>query len=778
MAPTSPPEPEFKPFVPASESPPEFTIAPLVIGSLLGILFGASSIYLVLKVGLTVSASIPVAVLSFALFRVMKTVGFRKRSVLESNTAQTAGSAGESIAFGVGLVMPALLLIGYDIDVVRVMTVGVFGGLLGILMMIPLRRAFIVEKHGELKYPEGTACADVLKAGEKGGSTAGILVIGLIIGFAYQFAMLGFKLWNDTASKTLWIAQEGGKAIGLKGAAVGCEMSAPLLGVGYIIGPRIGSIMLAGGVLAYLVIAPMIVFFGDNLDKPLPPAISKVDEKTNVDKGLIRNMSLKQIRENYILYIGAGAVAAGGIISMIKALPVILGAVVGGLRDAFGKKTGAAVGRLRTERDLPMSVVVVGCLGMVVALMAAPQMGLNFTWGGLAGAAMILLFGFLFVIVSSRLTGEIGSSSNPISGMTVATLLLTCVILLGLSEVGIIGLGKEIKLLALTIAGVVCVACSNGGTTSQALKTGHLLGATPKYQQYAILIGSLTSALVVGIVLILLNQSWTIYTKQDLPKATVNAEKLTGRDHVHSGQYENDGAQYRVLVIGENDKIPADWLKTGAPADVPSGRYLVDDDGKFVYLCDPAVNGKREYEDAELDKPEDKRGPKIKRFEAPKTQLVALIIDGILDRNLPWDLVLIGVLIAVTLELAGAPSLPFAVGVYLPLSSSTPIFLGGILRWVVDKVRNRPEEGDSGPGVLLSSGYIAGGSIAALCAAFLDLAPGSWGWRDGLDLGKKLESVPVFGAPFAESNGTVTIAFAALTALLFGFACFSGRKKK
>ena len=766
------PEPEFKPFVPATESPPEFTVAPLVIGSLLGVLFGASSIYLVLKVGLTVSASIPVAVLSFALFRVLQTVGFRKRSILESNTAQTAGSAGESIAFGVGLVMPALLLIGYDIDVVRVMTVGVFGGLLGILMMIPLRRAFIVEKHGELKYPEGTACADVLKAGEKGGSTAGILVIGLAIGFVYQFAMLGFKLWTDTASKSLWVVQEGGKAIGLKGAAVGCEMSAPLLGVGYIIGPRIASIMVAGGVLAYLVIAPMIVYFGDNLQHTLAPAKAKFDEKTGEELSLISKMKPKEIRENYILYIGAGAVAAGGIISMIKALPVILGAVVGGLRDTFGKRVGTA-GKLRTERDLPISVVIVGCLGMVIALMAAPQMGLNFTWGGLAGAGMILLFGFLFVIVSSRLTGEIGSSSNPISGMTVATLLLACVILLGLSEFGVIGLGKEIKLLALTIAGVVCVASSNGGSTSQALKTGHLLGATPKYQQYAILIGSLTSALVVGIVLILLNQSWTIYTKRAdlLPKATVHAEKLAGRDRVHSGQYEADETEYRVLVIGENDKIPADWLKTGTPADVPAGRYLIDDAGQFVYLCDPAVNGKLEFEDSDLDK-----RTKIKRFEAPKTQLVALIIDGILDRNLPWDLVLIGVLIAVTLELAGVPSLPFAVGVYLPLSSSTPIFLGGMLRWLVDKLRNRPDEGDSGPGVLLSSGYIAGGSIAALCAAFLDLAPASWGVRKALDLGRHLEGVPVFGEPFAESNGTVTIAFGILTVLLFLLSWRTGRK--
>ena len=766
------PEPEFKPFVPAHESPPEFTIAPIVIGSLLGVLFGASSVWLVLKVGLTVSASIPVAVLSFALFRVMQSIGMRKRSVLESNTAQTAGSAGESIAFGVGLVMPALLVLGFDIEVIRVMTVGVLGGLLGILMMIPLRRAFIVQKHGELKYPEGTACADVLKAGEKGGSTAGILVIGFLIGFVYQFMMLGLKMWQDTASKALWITQEGGKAIGLKGAAVGCEMSAPLLGVGYIIGPRIGSIMLAGGVLAYLVISPMIVFFGDNLDKPLPPAVSKIDEKTGVDSGLIKNMKLRDIRNNYILYIGAGAVAAGGIISMMKAMPVIVSSVMAGMRDAFGKPNPAHAGGVpRTERDLPMSVVLFGCLGMVVALAAAPQLGLGLSLTGVVGAFMILFFGFLFVTVSSRLTGEIGSSSNPISGMTVATLLMTCVILLALSEFGVITIGKDIKLMALTIAGVVCIACSNGGTTSQALKTGYLLGATPLYQQYAILIGSLVSALVVGVVLIGLNQAGTIYTKLDLPQAKVDVSRLNETDRVQRGQYKDDATVYKVLIVGEREKLdPAIF-----PVAIPPGKYLVDDAGKIVYRCDPAVNGKLEYEDSEEGKPDaDRVKMTNKKFDAPKTQLVALIIDGVLDRNLPWDLVLIGVLIAITLELAGVPSLPFAVGVYLPLSSSMPIFLGGILRWVVDKLRNRPEEGDSGPGVLLSSGYIAGGSIAALIAAFMEFAPDSW--LEFANVGKKLEGVDVFGAPFAESNGTVTIAFGILTILLFALSWRTARR--
>ncbi len=773
----NPPEPEFKPFVSPGESPPEFTVAPLIVGSLLGVLFGASSVYLVLKVGLTVSASIPVAVLSFALFRVMSAVGFRKRTILESNTAQTAGSAGESIAFGVGLVMPALLVLGFDIDVIRVMTVGVLGGLIGILMMIPLRRAFIVQKHGELKYPEGTACADVLIAGEKGGSTAGILVVGLVIGFVYQFMMLGLKMWSDTATAALWVTKAGGGTVGLKGAALGCEASAPLLGVGYIIGPRIGSIMLSGGVLAYLVISPLIVFFGDSLDTVLPPAVSKVDAKTGVDTGLIKNMSLKQIRDNYILYIGAGAVAAGGIISMMNAMPVIVSSVVAGLKDAFGKKDPARAGGVpRTERDLPMSVVLFGCLGMVVALAAAPQLGLGFSLAGVAGAFMILIFGFLFVTVSSRLTGEIGSSSNPISGMMVATLLMTCVILLALAEFGVVELGKEIKLMALTIAGVVCIACSNGGTTSQALKTGHLLGATPIYQQYAILIGSLVSALVVGLVLIWLNQAGTIYTKENLPQAKVDATKLADTDRVLRGEYKDDRTEYRVLILGEREKLAPQLLIAGVPADVPPGRYLIREDGAFAYRCDPAVNGKLEYEDGEAKKPEADRKKPANKFDAPKTALVAIIIDGVLDRNLPWDLVLLGVLIAVALELAGVPSLPFAVGVYLPLASSMPVFLGGILRWLVDRVRKTPAEGDSSPGVLLSSGYIAGGSIAALGAAFLEFEYIPEPVREFADFGSKLSGVAVFGEPFAKSVGTVTIAFGILTVLLFALSWRTGRK--
>jgi putative OPT family oligopeptide transporter len=708
-----------QPFVPPHESPPELTPAPVVLGALLGIVFGASSVYLVLKVGLTVSASIPVAVLAFALFRGLSAVtGLRKASILENNIVQTTGSAGESIAFGVGLVMPALLLLGFEIEVVRVMTVGVLGGLLGILMMIPLRRAFIVKKHGELKYPEGTACADVLIAGEKGGATARMVFFGFGLGFVYQFLMGGLKLWKSETHFSLAAAEKGG--IGLKGGAIGSEMSPALVGVGYIIGPRIASIMVAGGVLAYLVITPTIVYFGENLDNPLPPAVSSVDPETKVDKGLIRNMSEGALRNNYILYIGAGAVAAGGIISMIQALPVIFGSVFSAVRDLRSAGNGAngngPAAVPRTERDLPYSVVVFGSLGLVLAIAAAPQLGLGLNPVGILGAVMILLFGFLFVTVSSRLTGEIGSSSNPISGMTVATLLLTCLVLVALSEAGAVTISKETKLLALTIAGVVCIASSNGGTTSQTLKTGYLVGATPRNQQFAILIGALTSALVVGLVLLAMNQAGTVYSKKNLPAATADVTRLTEKDRVRTGPYAaEDRNEYHVLNIGQSEKPDPTLFKSGNPA-VPPGRYLIAADGSFAYLCDPAVNGKLEAQD---------NGDKVaNKFQAPKTQLFALIIDGIFDRNLPWELVLIGVLVAITLELSGVPSLPFAVGVYLPLAASVPIFVGGMVRLAADKLRPAGSggDGDSSPGVLLSSGYIAGASIMAVALALMQFS--------------------------------------------------------
>ena len=683
--------PAHKPYVPDDVQMAEFTWPAVTAGVLLGILFGASSLYLVLKVGMTVSASIPVAVLSITLFRgLAKVFGLRPATILENNIVQTTGSAGESIAFGVGVTIPALLLLGFDMSVVRVMTVGCLGGLLGILMMIPLRRAFIVQQHGKLRYPEGTACAEVLIVGEEGGATAKTVFAGFGLAFVYKFLMDGMKLWTRDVEQPLYT--EAGR--GLRGGVLGVEMAPELLGVGYIIGPRIASIMVSGGVLAYLVLTPMIVMFGADLNVPLAPSTGR----------LIRDMSVGEIRNNYILYIGAGAVATGGILSMFQALPLIFSS----LRGAFGdlarsgdKEKTAKVPR--TQRDLPLSLVLFGSLGLVVALAAAPQLGLGLSWMGLLGAALIVVFGFLFVTVSSRLTGEIGSSSNPISGMTVATLLLTCLTFLAFGH-----LGKSAVLMAVTIAAVVCIASSNGGTTSQDLKTGFLVGATPRSQQLAILIGALTSAIVIGGSLLLLNSAGTIYTSNPryLPTTRIqNVAELTDMEHA-GGEYSGkDGTLYHVLHAGE-----------GEIAGVPAGKYLVDDTGRIVYYVDPAINGRLTQRDD---------GTEVSnKFDAPKARLMALIVDGILNGKLPWELVLLGALIAITLELAGVPSLPFAVGVYLPLHTSMPIFIGGLVRWLVDKIkRTSDSDSETSPGVLLSSGYIAGGSIAGVLIAFFAFAP-------------------------------------------------------
>lgn len=698
---SSAPQPEFKPFVSDQENMEELTWFPIIMGALLGIIFGASSMYLVLKVGLTVSASIPVAVLSITLFRVISNLtGLRRTTILENNVVQTTGSAGESLAFGVGLIMPALLLLGFDIDVIRVMTVSVFGGLLGILLMIPLRRAFIVQQHGKLTFPEGKACAEVLVAGEKGGATASMVFSGFGLAFVYQICMQALHLWKEVAATALSWTSAAGKTVGLKGATLSMELSPSLLGVGYIIGPKIASIMVAGGVLAYLVISPMIVFFGGELASPLEPGTK-----------LISAMKDGEIRNSYILYIGAGAVAAGGIFSMIKALPIIFGAIITSFRDLFASRDKSATSERRTDRDLPLPLILLGSILLVVGLMAVPQLGLGFDTKGIAGAMMIVIFGFLFVTVASRLTGEIGSSSNPISGMTVATLLLTCLILLGMESLGWIAIDKTIKLTALTIAGVVCIASSNGGSTAQALKTGHLVGATPASQQIAILVGAFTSALVVGLVLLAMNEANSTYSKKAIESYKNVVVDLTGlpKDTVHSGPYAvDDKNEYFVLNLGR--------AETGG--DLPPGRYLIGGDGKPVYLVDPAINGMLK----EDDEGNDISGNK---FDAPKTVLMQLIIDGILDRRLPWGLVLFGVLIAVTLELSGVPSLPFAVGVYLPLAASTPIFAGGFIRWLVDRWHRTKAEGedDSSPAVLLSSGYIAGGAIAAVLISFMNFRP-------------------------------------------------------
>ena len=727
----------FEPYIPAGANLRELTPLPVIMGTVLGMIFGASSLYLVLKVGLTVSASIPVAVISITLFRILSKLGGRDATILENNIVQTAGSAGESIAFGVGVTMPAILILGFDLEFTRVMLVAVLGGLLGILMMIPLRRALIVMQHGFLKYPEGTACAEVLKAGASdesiaaaseaakremaalGGATTSAKTIftGFGIGLVYKTAMAAFRTWKDTPERIFGPPFAAG--------SISAEISPELLGVGYIIGPRIASIMCAGGVLAYLVLIPAIKYFGAGLAAPLAPETT----------ALIKDMSPGAIRNAYVLYIGAGAVAAGGIISVGRSLPVIWHGLKEGLKD-FRGGAAAREGMLRTDRDLSMKFVLIGIIALILAIAFANPLYVGGTGiaARIAAAVLIIVFGFLFVTVSSRLTGEIGSSSNPISGMTVATLLLTCLIFVVLGWTG-----NSYFVTALSIGGIVCIASSNGGTTSQDLKTGFLVGATPRNQQIAILIGAFASAIVLGPILLELNKAGSVYVPVGAktpagftaghakPDETVDVSTLHTRERVAGPQATTDTREYFV------------WHRQDASGG-NAEKYLVDDTGHLAYFVDPGINGT--YNRLP-------NGERVTKFDAPKATLMSYIIKGILGGKLPWGLVLLGAMIAIVLEMSGIPSLAFAVGVYLPLSSSSPIFIGGMVRWLVDKwiakkyaganltEEQLTAEGDKSPGVLMASGYIAGGAIAGILIAFMAGVPALSHFNDTIDAWSK-----------------------------------------
>lgn len=804
----------FTPYIPPEKTIPELTPLPLIVGTLLGIIFGASSLYLVLRVGLTVSASIPVAVISITLFRILSKLGGKPATILENNIVQTTGSAGESIAFGIGVTMPAILILGFDLEITRVMLVAVLGGLLGILMMIPLRRALIVQQHGILKYPEGTACAEVLKAGDaaataahhSAGATkpvdlggAKTIFYGFGIGLVYKALMVALKGWKDVPEKIFGPP--------FKSASVATEVSPELLGVGYIIGPRLASIMCAGGVLAYLVFIPAIAFFGQAGNTILTPGTKPISEMTPND-----------IRSAYILYIGAGAVAAGGIISVIRSLPIIWHGIQGGLSmmGAARRGTGSV---LRTDQDLSFKFVFVGILLLIVLIVLSPPLHMN-----LVGALLIIVFGFLFATVSSRLTGEIGSSSNPISGMTVATLLLTCLVFLTLGWTS-----GPYFVTALSVGAIVCIASSNAGTTSQDLKTGFLVGATPRLQQIAILVGALASALVLGPILLQLNQAATVYVPRmtlepattaaplssailnQLPPAEMNSslsvpgsyrllritpnQGVEGVEGLTPGDYwvNTSGQIFKVQEnfpaglrapdneMGEREQLRGPqaaqdtntyrvWHRA-SPEGGPASRFLVkENDGTPVYLVDPGING------IYSRRPD---GTTVTKFEAPKATLMSYIIKGILNQQLPWGLVLLGVMIAIVLEMSGIPSLAFAVGVYLPLSSSSPIFVGGMVRWLVDRyVRNKfrgtatseeelAAEGDRSPGVLMASGYIAGGAIAGILIAFVAGVLS--------DMNQRITNWSTLNNPFFEGPNADWLALLPF-ALLVGILYFTGRE--
>jgi len=763
----------FKPYIPDSVTNlREFSPGPLIVGVLLGIVFGASSLYLVLKVGLTVSASIPVAVISITLFRILSKLGARDATILEHNIVQTTGSAGESIAFGLGVTMPAILILGFDLEVWRVTMVAVLGGLLGILMMIPLRRALIRDQHGLLKYPEGTACAQVLiasasdeskahseiaKKGEAADTNGGLIIAaGFGIGFLYNIVMKVFSGWREYPTKEF---NEP-----FKGGSVSLENNPALLGVGYIIGPRIAGIMFAGGALAYLVLIPMIRFFGDALAAPLAPA-----------RTLIKDMPIEgagSIQSEYILYIGAGAVTAGGIISLVRSLPTIWHGIRGGIADMQAKRENGKNGEKnttaipRTEQDISLKWVIGGILALIVVITFLPALKMN-----ILGAILIIILGFLFVTVSSRLTGEIGSSSNPISGMTVATLLFTSLAFLLLGWTA----ADPYFVTALSVGGIVCIAASNGGTTSQDLKTGFWVGGTPWKQQSAILIGALASALLLGPILIQLNDSSSVYQTVE-PTAFAADFRVSEQDLVREGS--NFRSETVGGYFGEKDKANYRvWHNTDANLG-PAGKYLINMQGKPAYLVDPGINGVIKEAQTGIDADGNPVYQQVEKYRAPKATLMSYIIKGILSQQLPWALVLLGVMISVTLELCGVSSLAFAVGLYLPISASSPIFFGGLVRWGVDKYLKRKlrdkdlteeefiAETDKSSGVLLASGYIAGGALAGILIALSAVYFG--GFVETLSEWAKANN-PFYDGPWADLLGLLPFA------VLAGFLYLAGR---
>ncbi|HEX4947546.1 MAG TPA: oligopeptide transporter, OPT family, partial [Blastocatellia bacterium] len=641
-----------QPYVAASSVLPEFTLRAVLLGVVFGLIFGASTVYLGLKVGLTVSASIPIAVLSITVLRLLG-----RASILENNIVQTTGSAAESIAAGIVFTIPALLILGLDLDLVQTAIVGAAGGLLGVLLMIPLRRSLIVKEHGNLPYPEGTACAEVLVAGERGGSDARTVFLGFGVGFVYKFLMSGLQFWRELPAKVLTWYQ---------GARIAAEISPELLGVGYIIGPRIASYMLGGGIISALVLVPIVKFFGAGLTTNIFPAPAGE---------LIANMNANQVFDRYVRYIAAGAVAMGGIISLARSLPTIIEAFKSGLKDFSGSKVEAGA-TARTERDMPVTVTVGGILLLLIALIFMPKIEVDFI-----SAILILVFGFLFVTVSSRICGTIGSSSNPISGMTIATLLFTSLLFLLLGRIG-----PEQRVIALTVGAIVCVAAANAGNTSQDLKTGYLVGGTPKWQQVALLIGALTSSLVIGWTLNRLNTDAinllpVNYASYTAP-ANMIAEPWTEQPAVQ------DGKQYRVI------RLTVETDAGDGQTKIPAGKYLVGTDNKLHYLVNPGVGGIKEavrpvegaavnqtftvggnvkatgqmrgMDDNIYDRIKVTDGgkeatylidatgkPKFEvvevtnKLDAPKAALMGVLVDGVLTQRLPWALILIGAMISI-----------------------------------------------------------------------------------------------------------------------------------
>ncbi len=606
---------DFTPYIKPEEKVSEFTVRAVVLGSILAIVFGLANAYLGLKVGMTVSASIPAAVISMAILRGV----FKKGTILENNIVQTIGSSGESLAAGIIFTIPAFFMWEYFPSSWTIILISFLGGFLGILFMIPLRRYLIVQEHKILPYPEGTACAEILKAGDKGGEKAKLVFTGVGLGAIYKFLMSGLKLWKETGT---WLVK------GVKGIEIGFDLTPALLGVGFIIGPKIASYMLAGAVLGYLVISPLIAFIGTNLNVPIPPA-----------ENLISMLSPGEIRSYYIRYIGAGAVAVGGLLSLLRACPIVFRCFKLGFQEMFkGFKFLPDKNSPRTDQDIPMSVVIGGAVLIAILMLLIPQ-----THIGIMGMLIVVFFSFFFVTVASRIVGIVGSSSSPVSGMTIATLLITCLIFVALRHYGVPGM-----IAAMSVGSVVCIAICMAGDASQDLKTGFLIGSTPYHQQIAEFIGVIVPALFMGGVLMLL---------------------------------------HKTMVIG-SDKLPA-----------------------------------------------------------PQATLMSFVVKGVFTQSLPWMFVALGAMIAVVVELLGISALPFAIGLYLPLSLSLPIMTGALVYYLVQKtstgeiLKLREEKG-----ILFSSGLVAGDALIGVLIAFLISIPVLGKFYDALPTGAWLGNLANIGS--------------------------------
>jgi putative OPT family oligopeptide transporter len=669
--------PTFKPFVPATETRPELSARALILGALFGVLFGAVTVYVGLRAGLTVAASIPISVLSISILR-----AFGKASILENNIVQSTGNAGQSIASGVIFTLPALIFLGFDLEASRIFALALFGGWLGVLFMIPLRRQLIVDEHDTLIYPEGTACADVLIAGERGGSFASRVFLGLGLGGVYTLFQNDnlFALWPATPSRDFDI----GPQHLLKGSSIRADCTPEYLGVGYIIGIRVAAIMLAGGVFSWLVLMPAIYFFGSHLSTPLYPGTV-----------LITQMSPSDLWRTYVRPMGAGAVAAAGLITLLRTLPTIVGALTQGFKKT-GTGQSATTQPSRIEHDLPPIVVFGGSLLLILLMflflqfkpIPGAQVG---ALANIAAALLVVVFGFLFVTVSARIVGIVGSSASPVSGMTIATLMATAAIFLVKGWTA-----PAFGALAITIGGVVCIAASNAGDTSQDLKTGYLIGATPWKQQVAIMIGVIVSIFSIGATLNAMNKG--LETFQRLPKPiTFSLDHLP--DGVqNNGHFTQDRITLAKSATNPGAPQPALSLSKGpALGDVGSSSTInaqgkeeltntrsyillnaigstTLEDGKYLYN---PTTGEIEIQWIQ--------GIGSEKAAAPQGRLMATVINGILSRKLPWTLVLLGVAIVIVVELLGVRSLTFAVGAYLSIATTLAIFIGGVMRWLVDR---------------------------------------------------------------------------------------------